>query len=291
VRILFRYLFWGYLIVAIFAIVRYGLLAATESIGVRKGRSRLIATLAFASCFIVLPLLWTAYESQLPTFELTGVVDSVKVENSSGSHFSAWLSLATTSGGEVTIHVSEESGAWQVGQRLRVRYYGDTGDLIRAIAFGADGKEKGTIQSNSGFSRIVSVLIGLLLSCAGRVRYRRDPNGEVEQGGGSDADDQARVFDFDRETPTSGEINQIEAATRMTLTKQGKWALIATGAFLASCVSVWPFLAGYPLHRYWESAGRLLMMLSMILLIPFAVSIGWAISAWVYSRDLKRLRD
>src|SRR5579884_2313531 len=50
-----------------------------------------------------------------------------------------------------------------------------------------------------------------------------------------------------------------------------KRALYSTGAFVLSCVSVWPFLYGYPLHIYWNDFGKYLVLLSMALLIPFVV--------------------
>jgi hypothetical protein len=48
-----------------------------------------------------------------------------------------------------------------------------------------------------------------------------------------------------------------------------KRALYATVAFFLSCASVSPFLYGRPLHAYWESFGKYLLLLTMALLIPF----------------------
>ena len=67
-----------------------------------------------------------------------------------------------------------------------------------------------------------------------------------------------------------------------------KRALYATFAFFLSCVSVAPFLYGYPLHAYWESFGRYLLLLSMALLVPFVVCVGIAINAWFFLLNLRR---
>jgi hypothetical protein len=111
-------LFWGYLALSIGIAVRFGYIAATESAGLRKGRARLVAGLAFASFFIVSPLLWTLYESQLPVFEFDGFIRQVAIRSHSSRHFSANLTIATTTGGEAVVHVSDRSDAWRQGQHL-----------------------------------------------------------------------------------------------------------------------------------------------------------------------------
>jgi hypothetical protein len=287
----YRYLFVCYLSVSVAMIVRYGYVAATDSTGPRKGRAKFVATLAFAGCFVVLPLLWAAYESQLPTFEFEGAISSVRIENASGSHFSARLFILTSVGRNVTVHVSEASDAWRAGQRLRVKYYGDSGELIRATILDSAGAEVSTVKRNAGFSRVCSALLGLCFGWAAWVQYRRDPDGAVEGVGSSDGNYQDRLLDLEQDIPTSEVIDQIQASARQTIEKQKRWALIASVSFLASCALVWPFLQGNPLHRYWDSTGRYLLMLSMILLLPFAASISWVINAWIYSRDVKRLSD
>ena len=84
---------------------------------------------------------------------------------------------------------------------------------------------------------------------------------------------------------------QIQANATQFLQKQKTRAIIATGAFVASCVLVAPFLAGSPLHCYWDAIGKYILLLSMGLLIPFVVCVGWAWSAWIYVRDLRKLDE
>ena len=100
-----------------------------------------------------------------------------------------------------------------------------------------------------------------------------------------------KTFEFDEKPLTPEEIKEIRDSAVNLLHKQKKRAVIATTAFIASCFAVAPFLAGNPLHRYWETAGKYILLLSMGLLIPFVVCVGWAWSAWVYVRDIRKLDE
>ena len=73
------------------------------------------------------------------------------------------------------------------------------------------------------------------------------------------------------------------------LARNKKWAIVATTAFLSSCAAVWPFLAGSPLHRYWDTLGIFFLFVTMVLIIPFAISFGWAISFLLCTRDGKKI--
>jgi hypothetical protein len=98
-----------------------------------------------------------------------------------------------------------------------------------------------------------------------------------------------KTFDFDEKPLTPEEIGEIRNFAENLLRKQKKRALIATSSFITSCLAVAPFLAGNPLHFYWETVGKYILLLSMGLLIPFGVCVGWAWSAWVYVRDVRKL--
>lgn len=176
----FQDLYWSYLCLTALVVVVLGYVAATASAGRRKGRARLIAALTFSSFFLISPALWTFYESHLPVFEGDGVIAAVQVRDSSSRHYSAQLWIATGDAGAVLVHVSDRSSAWHVGQRLRVLYYGDTGELIRANLMSSDGHPQGTMRSSSGFTRAVSVLFGVALTWAILKRYRRDPEALTE---------------------------------------------------------------------------------------------------------------
>jgi hypothetical protein len=60
------------------------------------------------------------------------------------------------------------------------------------------------------------------------------------------------------------------------------------GAFLLSCAAVYPFLKGHPLHEYWESFGKYLVLVSMAMLVMFAMCAGFFYSAWQALRDVKK---
>jgi hypothetical protein len=51
---------------------------------------------------------------------------------------------------------------------------------------------------------------------------------------------------------------------------------------------VYPFLEGHPLHQYWESFGKYLVLLSMAMLVVFVLCTGFFYSAWQALRDVEK---
>lgn len=283
---IYRYSLAAFICAAVLLILRYGYIAATESTGPTKARATLIATLAFASFFIVLPLWSMGYESQLPVFEFDGVVNSVHIESSSSRNFSAELSILTSAGGTITVHVSDRSKGWIAGQHLRVRYYGDTGELIHATLFDNSGNEEGVVNRTSSFFRAWRIVLGAFLIGGAWTRYKRDPEAEFD-----DAEDESnsQLYDLDQNELTKNEQEQVKQHVHKVLARQKKWATSATVAFVASCAAVWPFLAGNPLHRYWDSLGIFFLFLALVLLLPFAISLGWALNTRLYARNTRKI--
>jgi hypothetical protein len=158
-------------------ILRYGFIAATESEGPRKSRARLVASLIFSLWFCITPVLKFLYDQSLPVFESSGEINSVQVLNSDSKHYSAYLHLNTTAGGEITVHASDRSPRFRAGQQLKVRYRGDTGELIKASFFAADGNREGTFNSTLPFEESAILLVGLFCTWASIRKYRRDLEG------------------------------------------------------------------------------------------------------------------
>ena len=67
-----------------------------------------------------------------------------------------------------------------------------------------------------------------------------------------------------------------------------KRALYSTVALLLNCAFVYPFLEGHPLHKYWESFGKYLILVSMGLLVVFVFCTGLFWSAWQALRDVEK---
>jgi membrane protease YdiL (CAAX protease family) len=65
-------------------------------------------------------------------------------------------------------------------------------------------------------------------------------------------------------------------------------SLYSAVALLLSCASVYPFLKGHPLHEYWESFGKYLVLLSMAMLVVFVLCTGLFYSAWQALRDVEK---
>ena len=137
-------------------------------------------------------------------------------------------------------------------------------------------------------TRALSVVFGVFLIGGAWFRYKRDPEAEIESDSDSDQT-MGRLYDFDQQQLTEEEQKQIRARTDKVLARQKKWAMVATGAFIASCAAVWPILAGNPLHRYWDTLGIFFLFVAMVLLVPFAISLGLAISFFFYTRNTKRI--
>jgi hypothetical protein len=97
------------------------------------------------------------------------------------------------------------------------------------------------------------------------------------------------IFDAE-ETPDTRE--SVEAAKEQARQLAKLWnrrAAFATIAFVASCAVVYPFLAGHALHRYWDSLGKYLLLLTMALLVPFVMCVGIAINTRMYHRSLGKI--
>jgi hypothetical protein len=165
-----------------------------------------------------------------------------------------------------------------------VRYHGDTDELMQATFFDDSGKEQGSFHNISWMFRAWSILIGAFLIWTAWKRYKRDPHGEIWNSPDQTGD---RIFGFDQESLGPEDLELIRKHAEQTLAKHKKWALICVGAFFASCVMVWPFLVGKPLHRYWDSFGVFFLFFTQVLLIPFAISVIWAVNAWIFARNVK----
>lgn len=95
------------------------------------------------------------------------------------------------------------------------------------------------------------------------------------------------LYDMD-EPPLSAE--EIEAVRQNAAERLSLWrrrGLVSMAAFALSCVFVSLFLEGLPLHAYWESMGKYLMLLSMALLLVCVYCTGLWWGAGRLFRDLK----
>jgi hypothetical protein len=96
------------------------------------------------------------------------------------------------------------------------------------------------------------------------------------------------IYKMDQPKPSKEERAGARKDTEEYLRVWKKRALYSTVTFFLSCASVAPFLYGHPLHAYWNSFGRYLVLLSMALLIPFVICVGVAINSWFFLRALKK---
>jgi hypothetical protein len=94
---------------------------------------------------------------------------------------------------------------------------------------------------------------------------------------------------FDQESPlTDEELVILKEYARERIVLWRRRALYSTIALVLSCTFLSPFLEGQPLHKYWQSFGKYLVILSVILLVPFVYCVGLFWSAWKALRDIEK---
>jgi hypothetical protein len=147
-----------------------------------------------------------------------------------------------------------------------------------------NGVELGRFQNAAWLSRTCSIALGVFLVVIAWMRYKRDPLAEFDFGSDQTGN---RVFDFDEEPLDQKELELIRDDAEERLAKHRKWMLFSFAAFFASCVLVWPFLAGNPLHRYWDSFGVFLLSVVLFLFIFCGAALIWAMNSWSYARAMR----
>ncbi len=65
-------------------------------------------------------------------------------------------------------------------------------------------------------------------------------------------------------------------------------ALRATGVFVLTCAALVPFSAGHQLYRYWETAGKFLLITTMLELLWIVYRWVAVYGSYIASRDIKR---
>jgi hypothetical protein len=94
---------------------------------------------------------------------------------------------------------------------------------------------------------------------------------------------------FDTEPPLSeGELVEVRVYASERIALWRRRTFYSTIALFLSCVLVYPFLAGHPLHKYWDSFGKYLALVSMALLVGFVYCTDLFWSAWLALRDVEK---
>jgi hypothetical protein len=96
------------------------------------------------------------------------------------------------------------------------------------------------------------------------------------------------LFDETESPLSEEELSAVKENATSRLRLWRKRGLLSTGALFLSCSGVYPFLQGNALHPYWDSVGKYLVMLSMVLLLVFVYCVGLWWGAWQALRDLDK---
>jgi hypothetical protein len=76
-----------------------------------------------------------------------------------------------------------------------------------------------------------------------------------------------------------------------TVRKHVRWTITAGPAFLASVALVVPFFKGNALHEYWNSAGKYVLLLCLLLFIALVFEAGFTWVLWSNKRDVDRIEN
>lgn len=86
---------------------------------------------------------------------------------------------------------------------------------------------------------------------------------------------------------------ELAAVRQNARERLGLWrrrSLYSTGVFLFSCGLVYLFLEGSPLHAYWNSLGKYLLLLPMALLLVFVYCAALLWGSWRALQDVEKGR-
>lgn len=98
------------------------------------------------------------------------------------------------------------------------------------------------------------------------------------------------IYDTDEAPLNEEERAAVKQKARKRLGLWRRRALYSTVAFLLSCLLVYLFLEGSPLHAYWESFGKYLILLPMALLLVFVYCTALLWGSWRALQDVEKGR-
>jgi hypothetical protein len=79
------------------------------------------------------------------------------------------------------------------------------------------------------------------------------------------------------------------AQTKLVMFK--RLAIITTFAFFLNCAAIVPFLYGHSLHNHWESIGKYLVMIEMVLLPACLFCCAGAYINWYSIRGTRKIQQ
>jgi hypothetical protein len=96
------------------------------------------------------------------------------------------------------------------------------------------------------------------------------------------------IFDAGEAPLSEEELAAVRGYAKERIGLWKKRSIYSGTVFFLSCASVGPFLQGHPLHSYWNSFSKYLVLLSMGLLVVFVHCAGFLWSAWMALRDVTK---
>jgi hypothetical protein len=166
----------------IVAAIVCGIATSLMSVGPRKGRLQLAASLLIGAVVCVASVSDFVIDRQRPVFEAAGYVRSAAVHRA-GKSDRTEIQIQMASGAVAHVNARGRSPYFRPGEPIEATYKGYTGSIVRARFYSASGALEGQFDGASSFGNFLAFGLGVFLMWAGVVKFRRDPEGaEVGRG-------------------------------------------------------------------------------------------------------------
>ena len=154
-----------------------GILANSESVGLRKGRLVRAAwcLVGCSLCLLATPVL--IFNWRQPVLSVDGAISSAVVHSSGRSHPTD-LTILTGDGRIVHLRASDRSTFFRTGQIIEAKYQTGTGFILHANFLSQDGKQEGVFNGTAFWWPYFTLIGGLLVIGYARWNFRRDPEGQ-----------------------------------------------------------------------------------------------------------------
>jgi hypothetical protein len=76
-----------------------------------------------------------------------------------------------------------------------------------------------------------------------------------------------------------------------TFQRHKRRSLYVSTAFVLALAIPIPFLAGFPLHKYWDTIGKFILLFCMGLLVVLVWQLGTTWVIWQYLRDIEKIEE
>jgi hypothetical protein len=89
--------------------------------------------------------------------------------------------------------------------------------------------------------------------------------------------------------PEDEEDRQVQREVKQQVNKWGRATCYLGLALVVTSGAWFLFFSGQPLHRLWETWGRILAVTSLCIFLPFLYAAGTTLNLWLYGARLRKI--